>query len=476
MARLLFNPDLVLHPDGRRAIVYVRDEVESGISAFVSPVHPRLAVLLALFDGQRTLRDVVSDWAYVGGSGSPDRAGEEFSEFASTWGATPLLVTAESVPPERRKVYDPAAFIVPGQEVDLSAIRCSAPISLVHVTTYRCAVDCAYCYSRPPNAPSDHLSLDRLDVILDEVRDLGVDRASLSGGDVFCHPRGMELIELYAEHGIIPQIATKVPLDDLRARGLRDLGVESIQVSLDSPHAAEHDGLVGRPGHLEALLPGLDAIAKAGLGLRTNTVLTPRNYPGALELIPLLAERYDNLRSMQMTPYGRSLYRHRDDLFLTPDQAADLTDRIKTYQQSYPQVRVHASGMPDPTFYERSPEDKSEKHRERALCSGNRWGFVLLPNGEVTVCEELYHHPRFILGDLRRQTVAEVWNSPEALALAFPAPDSAPAGSACARCPEFVECHHVKGRCYKRALQAYGLDHPDWPDPMCPYAPEGRRF
>lgn len=38
----------------------------------------------------------------------------------------------------------------------------------------------------------------------------------------------------------------------------------------------------------------------------------------------------------------------------------------------------------------------------------------VLPDGKVTLCEQLYWHPQFILGDLKEQTLAEIWQSPRA--------------------------------------------------------------
>lgn len=37
-----------------------------------------------------------------------------------------------------------------------------------------------------------------------------------------------------------------------------------------------------------------------------------------------------------------------------------------------------------------------------------------MPDGKVTICEELYWHPHFIIGDLKKQTLKEIWNSQKA--------------------------------------------------------------
>ena len=38
----------------------------------------------------------------------------------------------------------------------------------------------------------------------------------------------------------------------------------------------------------------------------------------------------------------------------------------------------------------------------------------VLPDGKVSACEQLYWHPQFIIGDLKKQSIEEIWNSPKA--------------------------------------------------------------
>jgi radical SAM protein with 4Fe4S-binding SPASM domain len=472
--RLCFNPDLVLRSDVTRAVVFVRDEIESGLNAFVRFLHPRHAILLAMFDGRRKTEDVLRDWAYVSGLPGREAARQELAALVRSWGDMPCLLPREILAGREIPTYDPASFVVPADRVDLHPGRCNQPIDFLHVVTFDCVVDCAYCYSRPAGVTRELLPFERLAELLGEASRLGVKTVVLSGGDPLCHPRRWDLIELYVSNGITPKVSTKVPLTDRGARRLRDAGLESIQVSVDAMDESFHDSLMSRPGHHRKLLASLDHIRGAGLKLRTNTVVTSRNYPDVLRLIPYLAERYENLVKIEVSPYGRSLYRHEDGLFLSEAQQAELREQVAVCQARYPCIRIHASEAGGRSGDRRSHDEKLADYRNRAVCSAGRWGFVLLPDGQVTVCEELYYHPAFLVGDLRRQSIMEMWDSPELGKLRRP--EQSQSLGPCTTCPIFAECHGEKGRCYKRALQGYGIDHPDWPDPTCPYAPPPRRF
>lgn len=81
-----------------------------------------------------------------------------------------------------------------------------------------------------------------------------------------------------------------------------------------------------------------------------------------------------------------------------------------------------------------------------------------------SVCAE------FIIGDLKKQTIRELWTSQKALSLFQQVQSTFPDDSACKNCEDFVECRQGKGVCYKNILKAYGIANWQYPDPGCPRA------
>jgi MoaA/NifB/PqqE/SkfB family radical SAM enzyme len=63
-------------------------------------------------------------------------------------------------------------------------------------------------------------------------------------------------------------------LDDVKAKHLRDLGIDKIQLSLDSLDAEEHDNFRKKPGSHARALRAIDAAQKAGLNIIVQTVVT----------------------------------------------------------------------------------------------------------------------------------------------------------------------------------------------------------
>lgn len=62
-------------------------------------------------------------------------------------------------------------------------------------------------------------------------------------------------------------------LDDKRARHLKDIGVEKVQLSLDSFIEKDHDNFRNKPGSYKRVMRAIDASLGAGLNLLLSTVL-----------------------------------------------------------------------------------------------------------------------------------------------------------------------------------------------------------
>lgn len=115
--------------------------------------------------------------------------------------------------------------------------------------------------------------------------------------------------------------------------------------------------------------------------------------------------------------------------------------------------------------------EKKQAFNKRAKCTGNMSSFIILPNGNVSVCEETYFNKNLILGNILNSTIMEVWNSEKAKNLFFIPQSKFPKESPCSNCIDFVECRYGTGVCWTDAMAAYGEENWLFPTPECPYAP-----
>ena len=106
---------------------------------------------------------------------------------------------------------------------------------------------------------------------------------------------------------------------------------------------------------------------------------------------------------------------------------------------------------------------------DRGFCSGNYSSLFILPDGNVTMCEELYWIDTFFLGNVLQSSLEEIWNSSRALSLFNIKQESVPSDSLCSKCKDFVKCRSLKQVCYKEIIKNYGEDKWYYPDVNCPY-------
>lgn len=89
----------------------------------------------------------------------------------------------------------------------------------------------------------------------------------------------------------------------------------------------------------------------------------------------------------------------------------------------------------------------------------------MLPNGEVIQCEQLPYTTETILGDLRQQSLEELWSSEKVLAFINPPERSHyPEHTPCSSCKEedYQICHKRYGICLQDSFMYYqNLTSPD---------------
>jgi radical SAM protein with 4Fe4S-binding SPASM domain len=124
------------------------------------------------------------------------------------------------------------------------------------------------------------------------------------------------------------------------------------------------------------------------------------------------------------------------------------------------------------TTNEQSKNKNKLFFQNRVLCTANHSHLFILPDGKVTICEQLYWNPRFIVGDLTKQSISDVWNSNEAKNLYYLTQDRISKESHCSICNMFQKCREeLGGVCWKETIAAYGDEKWDYPDPNCPFSP-----
>jgi radical SAM protein with 4Fe4S-binding SPASM domain len=473
---LVLSPQVIMRRDGGRAVLFSANALDT--EDIFELLYPQHAVILALFDGQCDLKDVKEAVAYLFDLDfeTASREVEALLDLHVSKEKTirSLIVDTSTINSEKIRLYDPNDFIVPVEDIDMSSRRCSMPCLLGVLPTMRCFTNCIYCYAdREGMKGQPEFGMEFYKKLLGEAKECGIETIRISGGDLFCREDAFDLIRCTLDEGMYLNIPTKYPLSKDQVDQLAKMGLSTMQVSIDALSPVIIDKMVARPGYGKKILKTLEYLGEAGIQVRTNTVLTAYNIQDSINLAYHLAQMPHTF-GCKFTVYGRPLHRHRDDLFCSPEDLREFQGEFDKIQAEFPHKSLFFRKM-TADVYNYNNNEKSAAFWDRPFCSANRYSVVVLPNGKVTICEELYFHEDFIIGDLTKQTLREVWNSPRALELAHPDQSKVPDGP-CKDCPDFRRCHDERGRCFREAMRAHGRNKPHWPDPRCPRSPVGNRL
>jgi radical SAM protein with 4Fe4S-binding SPASM domain len=174
------------------------------------------------------------------------------------------------------------------------AQRLGVPFSVQLDLTYRCNEQCVHCYLDH----EDHGEMTTAEIkhLLREMAEAGVFILTLSGGEIFLRKDFFEILECARALTFCIRLKTNaVLIREAQAARLRDLGVESIQVSIYSHRPGVHDAITKVPGSLKRSIKAIRLLKSQGLKVVMANVLMTHNmddYRGAEALADELGAEY----------------------------------------------------------------------------------------------------------------------------------------------------------------------------------------
>src|ERR1700726_3423537 len=171
-------------------------------------------------------------------------------------------------------------------EMSERALRLGVPFSAQLDLTYRCNEQCVHCYLDH----DDHGEMTTVEIkhLLQEMAEAGVFILTLSGGEIFLRKDFFEILECARALTFCIKLKTNaVLIREAQAARIRDLGVESIQVSIYSHRPEVHDAITKVPGSLRRSLNAIRFLKSQGLKVVIANVLMTQNmqdYPSVRAL------------------------------------------------------------------------------------------------------------------------------------------------------------------------------------------------
>ncbi len=473
---LVLNPDYILRNDINRVILTSK---EGGISTFV---HPLQAMIISFFD--QPLEYSVNLKRISHSLHLPINVIEEFvskltNNSEKIWigegknaSHYPENILINRPSNYREQGYHFKDFMIDGKKVDLVSRRFQIPIEAILIINTLCFTDCTYCYADRRQKFDLKIPFERLAEIIVEAKELKFRKFDISGGEFFLHKNWEKLLQLLISNGFNPTIPTKIPLSIQQVSKLKDLGLKEIQISLDSIDADILSSTLNvSKSYWKQMNETIHELEKEKIHFRVNTIVTRYNasFNAIVKLVEYLLD-FEYFNDITIGCVGYSHYKSSQHNATIMPNRVEVELVFSLLRDKYiNNKKVTISGL---TFFKDNFHMSHDSFFKKALCTANFQGFIILPDGKVTICEELYWHPRFIIGDLTKQSIMEVWNSEKAKNLVYLNRDSIRAHSPCHDCDLFDACHQNGGKCWREIIKSYGDQNWDYPDPRCPFAPE----
>ena len=485
---VVLNPDYHFKNDIDRVVLYSGKQVKDYSSPdWISYLHPMQAQILSVFCEERSLVDQYKKLSFdlnlsiesIAKMIEPYIENETpiYTMFSGQKIPLPTNVLIESKKKDKNfkyEDYQTKDFYCDNINITPDRLH-KAPQSMLFMLTNKCITNCKYCYA-DRKTKHKSLSTSKIIEIIEEAKELRMTYIDVIGGEIFCRKDWNIIIKKMVDNNLSPNyISTKVPITEYDIKQLLATGYKNVvQISLDALDDYVLNSIIGtHDGYVEKIKNSIRLLCEYGFTVQIDTILTKLNIKEnyLLELFEYI-KTIPNLAYWEIRVPEYSIYTPES---FTEIQASKkeidfighfIEDEIK-YKADF---QIYFSDEASHYTYRKGKTTDECFHG--GACGILQDRLFILPDGKVSVCEQLYWHPQFIIGDLKEQTISEIWNSTKALKLFEMKANMFRNESRCHTCEALSSCNKRHKRCFVKAIKAYGLDNWDYPDPRCIYAPE----
>ncbi len=350
--------------------------------------------------------------------------------------------------------------------------RYTAPLFTVWNVTQACNLTCRHCYQSASRKPDpDELTTEEKLGLIDQMEEEFVPFVAFAGGEPLVAPDIWQVLEHCEKRGLHVTLATNgTLLTPEICQRLKAAGVKYIEVSLDSINPDEHDAFRGQAGSWKRTVQGIKNAVATGVRTGMAVCFTRQTAHTVDEVVRFAIDLgCKTFAHFNFIPVGRG--REIIDQDMTPGQRELLLRKLQRHLadgkigvvSTAPQfgrsciVYGSEEGVFATGHAGRGPGKKTMVlSRYIGGCGSGRCYCSIQPKGAITPCVYI---PGEEIGNVRRQSLAEIWNNP----LFDTLQDRDDRGDHCGVCDYRAYC----GGCRARAL-AY-TDDIQAGDPGCVY-------
>jgi len=275
------------------------------------------------------------------------------------------------------------------------------PLVISWNMTLKCNLKCSHCYINAKDTKMpEELSTDAAKMLIHQITEVSRPLLILSGGEPLLRDDIYEIIKYGADRGLKMGMGSNgLLISDEVAKKLKEAGMWTVAISLDSSIPQRHDEFRGVKGCWEKAINAIKSLKRTGIQVQVNCTVTPQNYD-EVEDIMALAEslEVDNFHLFFLVPTGRGT----NIVDIKPEMYEKMIQDTLTKTKKF---KLNIKPSCAPQFMRIAKNQGVDMSRWVRGCMAGLYYCRIYPSGEVTPCPYM----PISLGNIREKSFKEIW-------------------------------------------------------------------